>query len=46
MLNATSNVLSVLFKEAVNFKHYMAFVVDEWTSMELWCIDTDREKLT
>ena len=43
MLNTTSNVLSVLFRDAFNFEYYIAFVVDEMMSMERWCIDTDRE---
>jgi hypothetical protein len=44
MLNITSNVLSVLFNDAVNFKYYIAFVVDERMSIELWCTDTDTGK--
>ena len=30
--------------EVLGEKHYTAWVVDEWMSMEQWWIDTDREK--
>ena len=29
--------------EVLGEKHYTALVADEWISMELWWIDTDRE---
>ena len=29
--------------EVLGEKHYIAWVVDGWMSMEQWCNDTDRE---